>query len=275
MLFMAASDSLLGDTAWTSACATGTVLGCAVAFFCAAIVHQLASRHAASKEAVASPVLSRRDRAAKLLEELRRQSATAATGHPHAGEGAASNKDSWESATSGSSDEDSDSIEVDSEYEQMEALRLKMVFVVSSRVQPKITAQEVAVLTASAGVQLVELLQQGARLSAAVGAPASESPCAADSQDHQRWRHWYLWWNRIGCGKITLRCPDKDTMELIVATAQKHRLPMTMARRSEMTADGGVPAEIVAKPSDVVVVALGPAPSNVLEPITGSLKLFS
>ncbi|CBZ28920.1 conserved hypothetical protein [Leishmania mexicana MHOM/GT/2001/U1103] len=157
----------------------------------------------------------------------------------------------------------------------MEALRLKMVFVVSSRVQPKITAQEVAVLTASAGVQLVELLQQGARLSAAVGAPASESPCAADSQDHQRWRHWYLWWNRIGCGKITLRCPDKDTMELIVATAQKHRLPMTMARRSEMTADGGVPAEIVAKPSDVVVVALGPAPSNVLEPITGSLKLFS
>ncbi|TPP43284.1 Peptidyl-tRNA hydrolase PTH2 family protein [Leishmania donovani] len=272
---MAASDSVLDETAWTSACATGTVLGCAVAFFCAAIVQRLTSRHAASKEAVASPLLSRRDRAAKLLEELHRQSATAATGHAHAAEGAASDKDSWKSATSGSSDESSDTMDVDSEYEQMEALRLKMVFVVSSRVQPKITAQEVAVLTASAGVQLVELLQQETKLSAAVSVPASESLCAADSQDHQRWRHWYLWWNRIGCGKITLKCPDKDTMELVVATARKHRLPMAMARRSETAVTGGEQVEIVAKPSDVVVVALGPAPSDVLEPITGSLKLFS
>ncbi|SYZ68060.1 Peptidyl-tRNA_hydrolase_PTH2 [Leishmania braziliensis MHOM/BR/75/M2904] len=250
-----------------------------MAFLCVTFLQRLTSHRSVSNEAVLTSVLSRRDRAAKVLEELHVQStstaAAVATDQARAMDVAAADEDSWEWITSSTSDENSDSVDVDSEYEHMEALRLKMVFVVRSEVELNITAQEVVVFTASAGIQLVELLQQETNLSAAPSTSASLSVGVAGLQDHQRWRHWYLWWNRIGCGKVTLKCPNKDTMERIIATAQKHRLPMVQVRHSEIAVPGAAQTTTVPKTSDVVVVALGPAPSDVLEPITGSLKLYS
>ncbi|KAG5496695.1 hypothetical protein JIQ42_03527 [Leishmania sp. Namibia] len=276
MLFITISDFVLDEAAWPPACATGALLGCAMALLCAFFFQCLTSSSAALKETVAPSSLSRRDRAAKLLEVLSTQCAAAAvTDRVHPTEVAPAGEDSWESTTTGTSDEDSASDDADSEYVEMEAARLKMVFVVRSGVQPKLTTQEVVVLIASAGIKLVELLQKQTNLSAASHASVSAPLCAADSREHHRWRHWYLWWNRIGCGKISLRCPDKDTMELIVAAAQESRLPMVQLRRSERAVVGGAQTDMIAGTPDIVCVALGPAPSDVLGPITGSLKLFS
>ncbi|KAG5472461.1 hypothetical protein LSCM1_03860 [Leishmania martiniquensis] len=270
------TDSVLDETAWAPACLAGALLGCALALLCTALLQWRTSSRAAPKEAAATSALSRRDRAAKSLEELRRTSATAAAAdRAHAAGPTAADKGSWESTTTGTSDEDSSRVDADYEYEQMEALRLKMVFVVRSGVQPKLTTQEMVVLVASAGIQLVELIQKQPSLSPVSSASASASLCSVESQHHHCWRRWYLWWNRVGCGKITLRCPDKEKMELIVAAAQERGLPMAQLRRLERAAAEGAQIDRLANSTDAVCVALGPAPSDVLEPITGSLKLFS
>lgn len=180
---------------------------------------------------------------------------------------------------------------MDSEYERMENLRLKMVFVVRHPVQPKMSAQEVAVLTATAGVQLVELQQQAKgnvasslaeqamQTASEPALPEASSSFVPDSEDRQRWRHWYLWWNRIGCGKITLRCPDRVAMDAVLAAALEMRLPVVQLHRSQFSMREGVMVQgcgvMTMGGDEAVVIALGPAPSDVLEPVTGSLKLFS
>ncbi|KAK7201123.1 Peptidyl-tRNA hydrolase PTH2 [Novymonas esmeraldas] len=269
---MHTSSAARDGAAWPLALVLGPLLGCATAAVCVALLHRLTLSRVARKPAATLAVLTRRQRAEKLLESMRRESATAAgaagTDQAHMAGRTEDGEDSWESTSSGSegsSGTHSSSEDVDSEYDRMEALRLKMVFVVRNTVQPKITAQEVAVLTASAGIELVELLQRS-------------GPDLAEEQ--QRWRSWYLWWNRIGCAKITLRCPDADTMELIVATAREHGLPIAQLHRPPPSPETAVRAKGIAlanaaQPREVVVLALGPAPSDVLEPITGSLKLFS
>ncbi|KAG5498737.1 hypothetical protein JKF63_03025 [Porcisia hertigi] len=274
---MTTSNSVLDEAVWREADATGTLLGCVMALFCAAILQRLVSRHVMSSEKVLVPLSSRGERLAKLLKGLSVRTATAAAvDKAHPLEGATTDWNESETTTSGTSAEESESDEVDTEYEEMEALRLKMVFVVRSPMEPRITAQEVVALTVSAGVELVELLLGQTTLgkTASVFTPGSSS-CIGNAQDQQRWHHWYRCWNRVGCGKITLKCPDKDTMELVVATAQEHRLPMAQLRRSGAPGGRDAQAVVPKETSDLVVVALGPAPSDVLEPITGSLKLYS
>ncbi|KPI84095.1 hypothetical protein ABL78_6851 [Leptomonas seymouri] len=188
---------------------------------------------------------------------------------------------SWESKSSDTDDDDGDS-----EYEQMEELRLKMMFVVRHPVQPKMSAQEVAVLTASAGVELVELHQSSQSVASQSITETSDRCLVSRStllvyspteEDRQRWLQWYLWWTRIGCAKITLKCPDEATITEVMKAAEDKRLPVVYLYRSQSTSQDGVTSR-KAVPSafdEVVVVALGPAPSDVLQSVTGALKLFS
>lgn len=269
----------------------GALLGCSTALLCAAVLRQLVLRRCGGPRLPAAPppVRSRRERATQQLEKMRHASGAAAspstppldvpenTTAEVDGEG--SDEESWESTGSGSSDEE-ESEETDSEYEEMEALQLKIVFVVRNTVQPKITAQEVAVLTASAGVELMELQNHegGQQAARDAGSPSRTLPASASvtAEERTRWRRWYLWWNRIGCAKIALKCPDADTMHALVTAAEEARLPMALLRRED--AIPAAPAGAVQAPStpgEVVIVSIGPAPAEVLKPITGALKLFS
>ncbi|KPA83305.1 hypothetical protein ABB37_02968 [Leptomonas pyrrhocoris] len=292
----------------------GVLLGCAAALLCSALLHFCVSTSAGrslEKATTPAPILSRRERAAKLLNELRPQQASASSdvsgavaeaqmeantnpvdtssaeaGNECCGEGEAVPSNSSSSSSWASTSTHPDEEEEDSEYERMEDLRLKMVFVVRHPVQPKMSAQEVAVLTASAGVRLVELHHGGQNVSSRSSAETCDSGFVAASasstfaptvQDWQRWRHWYLWWNRIGCGKITLKCPEEAVMAEVVRAAEEKRLLVVQLRRSQFGSHDGVAVEKMT-PSDsdeVVVVALGPAPSDLLNPVTGALKLYS
>lgn len=304
---------------------TGTLCGCAAALLCISLLNYWVSRSAgakASSAATSIPVLSRRERAEQLLEAMRQQhqhkqqstQTTVPSAKPAEDEVAAAPSGSGDAAQNGpafsstnnaneggssegssswaSTAESDEEEEEDSEYERMEDLRLKMVFVVRHPVQPKMTAQEVAVLTASAGVQLIELHQprlasdasntSGAKKTKEAVSARSSSPMSVlgftpSEDDQQRWLHWYLWWNRIGCAKITLKCPETATMQAVLEGAAEMRLPIVQLRRSHCAYAEGVAAQkgFSDNVDEVVVIAMGPAPSDVLEPVTGALKLFS
>lgn len=289
----------------------GLVIGCVTAVLIASLVSYCVTSSARAKSAKAialAPVPSRRERAKRLLEQLRQEeqqvqqarssTATAAVAEDAGNEVAngvhgddsdsSHNNNSCSSDWASTSDDAED--EEDSEYDRMEELRLKMVFVVRHPVQPKISAQEVAVLTATAAVQLVELHQRnnGSSSLAVAGSRSHEEslgsspelmPFTPNAEDQQRWLQWYLWWNRIGCAKITLKCPDIAMMEEVVRCAAELRLPAVQLRRSQFgSQEDGVMAEKAVVPPNVdeaVLIALGPAPADLLEPVTGALKLFS
>ncbi|KEG15625.1 peptidyl-tRNA hydrolase, PTH2 family [Trypanosoma grayi] len=135
-------------------------------------------------------------------------------------------------------DEECDDSDEDSELERMEELRLKMVFVIRRDLK-KMPAHDIAALTAGAAVDVVHKIQYGA--------------------DNTQWLEWYWWWNRVGCAKIALKCPDGETLQRVVAESEA----------------AGLPFSVVGESGEHTLVAIGPVPSGVLDPITGSLKLLS
>jgi peptidyl-tRNA hydrolase len=286
----------------------GAIFGCALALLCVTLVNRSTSsrRTGQEKSTVLAGALSRRERAEKVLKEMREQQTAGLRGqnglangqdtrNAAAGASATEGVNDTRSNSTGSSSSDWASTsemddDEDSEYERMEELQLKMVFVVRHPVQPKMSAQEVAVLTATAGVQLVESHQRDSRsthrfpiadrdgnTAAAADAAYAQMSFTPTEEDQQRWLHWYLWWNRIGCAKITLKCPGMETMEEVVRTAAEKRLPVVRLRRSQFSSVARLTTEAVVPVTldEMVVVAIGPAPSDVLEPVTGALKLFS
>lgn len=119
------------------------------------------------------------------------------------------------------------------------ALRLKMVLLV--RKDLALTAADTAVAASGA----------------AVGVLAS----VARSGSHE-WRKWHVWWRRIGVAKIALRCPDGAALQHATARAAEVGLPHFVHGTS--TASG-----------EPAVLAIGPAPSSRLDPISGVFKLLS
>lgn len=265
------------------------------------------------------PRQSRHDRSLKLLVELAacKPAAAAPVSKPAAPSAAAGpagsvcdeeeddneEEEEWDTETGDSDDQGNVPSSQVSEYERMEEQRLKMVFVVR-QFTPKLPANTVAELTAGAGVGLVEWINSLQAAAPGDVAPQHAQPlltahdmashgCIADSEAEEltNWRTWYAWWNRIGCGKITLRCSEPDAMEAVAASAVLNRIPVFLMKKSHITmaspesdhgkkSKGGAPAVFGGgAPSpdaqEIVVAALGPAPASVLDPITGSFKLFN
>ncbi|KAH9580141.1 Peptidyl-tRNA hydrolase [Trypanosoma melophagium] len=189
-------------------------------------------------------------RAAQALKEMKRQQKPKVeTGN----EGAENNDGKNEWSTEESEEENYDSSEEDSEFERMEELRLKMVLVVRRDVK-KMSTQDTVVSAASAAAELVHKIQKDI--------------------DHIKWQEWYLWWNRVGCAKITLKCPDAETLQRIVLEADTSGIPWCSAitaTSSQFSSSSSSSSAL----ENMMVAALGPAPSAFLDPITGSLKLLS
>ncbi|RNF09737.1 peptidyl-tRNA hydrolase, PTH2 family [Trypanosoma rangeli] len=146
-------------------------------------------------------------------------------------------------------EEDEGTSDYDSELECIEELQLKMVLVIRRDVRD-MTTNDICALSAGAAVNLVQKIQRDG--------------------EHKEWKVWYEWWRRVGCAKITLKSPDYCTLRQVALAAEARGLPWhdTFA----------MPSSLVKKDNDEqmgVVVAVGPAPSAILNPITGKLKLLS
>ncbi|KAL6940365.1 Gluconate transport-inducing protein [Hanseniaspora vineae] len=72
-------------------------------------------------------------------------------------------------------------------------------------------------------------------------------------------------WLSNGQAKITLKCPNKETMDLLFATA------MSLGVNSYVVHDAGR-TQIAS--GSATVLGLGPAPKALLDQITGDLKLY-
>ncbi|ESL08157.1 hypothetical protein TRSC58_04144 [Trypanosoma rangeli SC58] len=137
----------------------------------------------------------------------------------------------------------------DSEFERIEELQLKMVLVIRRDVTD-MTTNDICALSAGAAVSLVQKIQRDG--------------------EHKEWKVWYEWWRRVGCAKITLKSPDYSTLEQVALAAEAGGLPWHGTLP--------LPSSLVKEDNEEqmgVVVAVGPAPSAVLNPITGKLKLLS
>lgn len=187
-------------------------------------------------------------------------------------EGKSCSKTESNEITDSSESDEMSSYEEDewTEEEKYEEMRLKMVFVI--RGGPlKLSSALSASLVSQAAILAIEdvLLHQ-----------EKEGVCdpRAKSGDFIQWATWYTWWRRIGCAKITLKGPDDETkLQKLVDSAQKSHLPVKTIDFLDIQGKHIQPGpglhEI--KEKGIAVVAIGPAPSSIIDPITGSLKLLS
>lgn len=85
-----------------------------------------------------------------------------------------------------------------------------------------------------------------------------------ENANHQ-WVTWLDAWMGIGCSKIVLACDSEAELLDIAALAEKKGLPHYVVRDAGRT-------QIAAGSQTVVVV--GPAPKDLVDEVTGSLKLL-
>lgn len=77
-------------------------------------------------------------------------------------------------------------------------------------------------------------------------------------------KHWFSAWRREGKTKVCVRVPDEQALHELQAEAKARDIPHSLVRDAGRTE---VPA------GTVTALALGPAPEEVLDPLTRSLKL--
>ncbi|EKF37805.1 hypothetical protein MOQ_001993 [Trypanosoma cruzi marinkellei] len=146
-------------------------------------------------------------------------------------------------------EEEEDTSDCSSEFERIEDLRLKMVLVIRRDVK-EVNPNDIFTLSAGAAVSLVQKIRRDA--------------------EHRDWKSWYEWWRRVGCAKITLRSPDSRTLRQVAVAAEASGLPWCGATPLPSPLDEANAGEEMG-----LLVAVGPAPSALLDPITGKLKLLS
>lgn len=183
-------------------------------------------------------VVGRRARAKQLEKELDNELLSKSTGENHNNEEEEEEEEEGEDATDDSG-EWTDEESTESDTEDLENLRLKMVLIV--RKDLPMTANDVAMRSASAAVGVISHIYKTQQTAA--------------NGDESTWWRWYLWWNRVGVTKIALRCPDASEMMRLQELAVRNNLPYFV--------EGDA------------VLAVGPAPSDNLEPVSGGLKLLS
>lgn len=81
----------------------------------------------------------------------------------------------------------------------------------------------------------------------------------------KRHPEWLQAWETTGCAKVALKCPDEETLLAIASHAR------VMGLDSSVIQDAG--RTQIASGSKTVV-GIGPAPVDVIDKVTGHLKLF-
>jgi peptidyl-tRNA hydrolase, PTH2 family len=154
-------------------------------------------------------------------------------------------EEDWSDEGEETSDDDGDDDGYDSE--ELEEMRLKMVLIVRKD-EPLLSAPSIASEAAQAALDVLHQTYQAYHRAASDDAKAT-------TEEAERWWRWYLWWSRIGVAKITLKCPDRQTLMDLHAKAVEYSLPCALVEGD--------------------VLAVGPAPSRDLDVISGTLKLLN
>ena len=109
-------------------------------------------------------------------------------------------------------------------------------------------------------------LQMGRGKAAAQAAHAScEAVFRILEGGSERWRRWLEEWRREGQAKIVLRVESLDELTRLLAEAERRSLPTSLVRDAGRTQ---------LEPGTVTAGAIGPAPAEEIDRITGHLKLY-
>ena len=93
----------------------------------------------------------------------------------------------------------------------------------------------------------------------------SHAAVSAAEQARIRFPQWWKAWLEDGQRKIALKVPDLDALLNLENNARRNRLPFYLVRDRGLTQ---VP------PDTITCVGIGPAPSNLVDNLTGDLALL-
>ncbi len=98
-----------------------------------------------------------------------------------------------------------------------------------------------------------------------IAVQCSHAAVSAAEEARVRFPQWWKAWLEEGQRKIALKVPDLETLLHLENTARKNRLPSYLVRDQGLTQ---VP------PDTATCVGIGPAPSNLVDNLTGDLSLL-
>jgi PTH2 family peptidyl-tRNA hydrolase len=81
----------------------------------------------------------------------------------------------------------------------------------------------------------------------------------------KRYPEWWKPWMSEGQKKIAVKVPDEDTLQVLLESAEKHRLPVYLVRDKGLTQ---IPADTI------TCLGIGPAPTDLVDRLTGDLPLL-
>ncbi len=98
-----------------------------------------------------------------------------------------------------------------------------------------------------------------------IAVQCSHAAVSAAEEARIRFPRWWNGWLEDGQRKIALKVPDLSTLLNLENHARRNRLPVYLVRDRGLTQ---VP------PDTVTCVGIGPAPSNLVDSLTGDLALL-
>lgn len=98
-----------------------------------------------------------------------------------------------------------------------------------------------------------------------IAVQCSHAAVSAAEEARNHFPQWWKAWLQEGQRKIALKVPDLETLLKLEDTATRNRLPVCLVRDMGLTQ---VP------PDTVTCVGIGPAPSNLVDKLTGGLSLL-
>jgi PTH2 family peptidyl-tRNA hydrolase len=116
--------------------------------------------------------------------------------------------------------------------------------------------KQVIVIRTDLGMSRGKMVVQGAH--AAVSA-------VMEAAGNVEWRRWLDEWLREGQKKVAVKVGSEDELIAVYMEARSRRLPSSLIRDAGLT-------EL--PPGTATAVAIGPAPEELVDPITGRLKLL-
>ena len=98
-----------------------------------------------------------------------------------------------------------------------------------------------------------------------IAAQASHASVLATLEAKNHEVNWFNAWMRSGMKKIAVKVSSEEELNQYYKLAEKHKLPRALINDAGHTQ---------LPPGTATAVAIGPAPENLIDPITGNLKLL-
>ncbi len=98
-----------------------------------------------------------------------------------------------------------------------------------------------------------------------IAAQVAHASLAAAEEVMKRHQDWFSWWKEGGQAKIVLKVRSEEELRDVFERARSARLPVALIEDRGLTQ---------VSPGTVTCVGIGPAPDELVDPVTGGLKLL-